>query len=99
MYKEICCDRKNVERQGSDMNFPKQLLFVGNNKVAMMDLKTKEKKTTTYELKIEDNGNGVKTTYIQMASMPKGILRFEKEGLSIDYGYMDLQKEFYKKGK
>jgi len=96
MHKEICCGRGSKERTGKDMLSPKRLNFSSNNKVTITDLKTKESKTTTYKLEVKNEA----VTYIILEeSKPKGILRFENNEFVIDYGYMDLQKEFYQRSK
>ena len=97
MYKEICCGRKNQERTGQDIKAPKRLVFSANNQVVITDLKTKISKTTTYDIETENREESMTITYINMGGISKGVFKLEDNELIIDYGYMDLQKEFYKK--
>lgn len=96
MYKEVCCGRRNMERTGEQMKMPKQLIFTSNNKITIMDLKTTESKTTTYKVETTQEGDNPAIEYINYEGK-KGVLQFENDELIIDYGYMDLQKEFYRK--
>lgn len=97
MYKEICCGRRSVERTGNDMKKPKSLNFTKPENVAIVDLKTKATTTINFKLEKEDRGNGNMIEYIRLGDQRRGIIRFEGETLIIDYSFMDLQKEFYKK--
>lgn len=97
MYKEICCGRLNKERTGNDMQMPKKLEFLKDNEVIVLDLKTNKSKRLAYELTTKENENKVSVSYITFTNKPKGIFKLENNELIIDYGYMDLQKEFYRK--
>mgnify|MGYP000259422061 CR=1 FL=1 len=101
MHKYVCCGRKRVEEMGRGIKKPKQLVFAANNQVTIKNLRTQESKTTTYQLETKKEGTNPPITYIILGTtMPKkGIVRFEGTELVLDYQYMDLQQEFYRKAK
>lgn len=101
MHKVICCGRKRGVQKGRGIKKPKRIVFAANNKVTIKNLRTQESKTTTYKLETKKEGTNPPITYIILdVDLPKkGIVRFEGNELVIDYGYMDLQQEFYRKAK
>ncbi|MFN3405016.1 MAG: hypothetical protein ACK40G_13025 [Cytophagaceae bacterium] len=99
----ICCGRTKTTRTGAEIERQKTLIFEGENVTIVSRDKNEDAPTTEtnkFEVKEEQRGSGSMLKYINTGNPNRfGIIKLSHDSLTIDYGYMDLQKEIYLRKK
>ena len=96
--KTICCGRTPKETSPSTVGYTTALGFANNRELTFYrndSIQTKGKYKITFGL-----NNDESDTMIIIGDTPRyGYFRFKEDTLIVDYGYIDLQTEFYIKKK
>ena len=94
-YKTICCGRLHQTTFAGKENGTKTLQFMENNEVIISE-NTKPVKKETYQITYKEIYEG--RPHLKIGEGKIALIEFSADTLVIDYGYMDLQTEYYVRG-